>query len=180
MTAAYSRASEMATEDPLAAITAEYLSQHIEEEAHHDEWLLDDLVASGMDRDTVLQTWPSAPVASLIGAQYCWIRHAHPAALFGYLAVIEGNPPLADHLREIQSQTGFPPEAFRCLHRHAEDDKEHLKELRATITGLPLKAEQESLIATSASATLTGLIRILEDLMAHQEDARIIRTEPVL
>jgi hypothetical protein len=173
MTAACERASELAAKDPLAAKTAEYLKRHIEEEAHHDEWLLDDLVASGMERRSVLQRWPGANIASLVGAQYCWIRHAHPAALFGYLAVIEGNPPLAEHLNQIQLLTGFPRESFRCLHQHAVDDAEHLKELRTTVAELPLKAENESLIAMSAFATLAGLVRVFEDLLATVEPVHV-------
>lgn len=169
MTAARERASELAATNPLAAKTAEYLKQHIEEELHHDEWLLNDLVASGMDRTSVLERWPNTNIASLVGVQYCWIRHAHPAALFGYLAVIEGNPPLAEHLDEIQLQSGFPAEALRCLHRHAADDIEHLKELRATIVELPLKAPDESLIAMSAFATVEGLCRIFDELLAKAE-----------
>ena len=172
MRAAHERASELASTDPLAAITARYLQQHIEEEAHHDEWLLDDLVASGMDRTAVLQRWPSANVASLVGAQYCWIRHAHPAALFGYLAVIEGNPPLAEHLDEIQAQSGYPAESFRCLHQHAADDIEHLRELRSTIVDLPLRAQHETLIASSAFATVSGLSQIFEDLMTKVQGIR--------
>ena len=164
MQAAYQRASELAATEPLAAKTAEYLKQHIVEETHHDEWLLDDLVASGMDRTSVLSRWPGTNIASLVGAQYCWIRHAHPVALFGYLAVIEGNPPLAEHLIEIQVQTDFPPESFRCLHQHAADDIEHLNELRTAIAGLPLQPRHEALIAMSAFATVEGLIRIFESL----------------
>jgi hypothetical protein len=166
MQAAFNRAAELAASDPLAAATAPYLLQHIEEEAHHDEWLLDDLVASGMERASVLRRPPSANVASLVGAQYCWIHHAHPAALFGYIAVIEGNPPLAEHLHEIQALTGYPAETFRCLHQHAADDIEHLRELKATITRLPLSEEDARLISISALATVEGVSRIFEDLMA--------------
>lgn len=172
MSAARNRAAELADTDQLAARTAEYLERHIKEERHHDEWLLDDLVASGMDRASVLGRYCGANVASVVGAQYCWIHHAHPAAIFGYLAVIEGNPPLAEHLNEIQLQTGFPPEVFRCLHQHAADDIEHLEELRTTISELPLKADEEKLITMSAFATVEGLGRIFEDLMAKVEPLR--------
>lgn len=172
MTEAYRRASELGKTDRLAARTAAYLEQHIAEESNHDEWLLNDLVASGMDRAAVLRQSPSASVARLVGAQYCWIRHAHPAALFGYLAVIEGNPPLAEHLNEIQLLTGYPPESFRCLHLHAADDIEHLRELRETVTELPLSAGDAALISTSAFATLQGVISIFEDLTARQRTSR--------
>ena len=168
MSAAYERALELAGQDPLAARTAEYLKVHIAEESHHDEWLLDDLVASGMDRATVLRRSPGASVARLVGAQYCWIRHAHPAAIFGYLAVIEGNPPLAEHLNEIQLKTGYPAEAFRCLHLHAADDIEHLSELRTTIRELPLGKDNAALISMSAFATMEGLIGLFAELMAKE------------
>jgi pyrroloquinoline quinone (PQQ) biosynthesis protein C len=171
MSAAHQRATELAGTDPLAAKTAEYLKAHMEEELHHDEWLLNDLVASGMDRADILNRAPSANIARLVGAQYCWIRHAHPAALFGYLGVIEGNPPLPEHLEEIRLQTGYPAETFRCMHLHAADDIEHLRELRATITELPLTENNSALIATSAFATMDGLVSILEDLIANQKPA---------
>ncbi len=167
MSAAYDRAAELAPADALAAASAAYLKQHIEEERHHDEWLLNDLVAAGMDRANLLRRAPSANVARLVGAQYCWIRHAHPAALFGYLGVIEGNPPLAEHLEEIRIQTGYPAETFRCMHLHAADDIAHLEELRTTIAGLPLTDADESLITASAFATTQGLICILEDLVTQ-------------
>lgn len=164
MRAAFERASELSAADPLAAITAAYLEQHIVEESHHDEWLLNDLAEAGMDRSALLHRAPSANVARLVGAQYCWIRHAHPAALFGYLAVIEGNPPLPQHLHEIQQLTGYPPEAFRCLHLHAADDIEHLNELRSTIARLPLQSAEAALICTSAFATMQGLASIFVEL----------------
>jgi len=167
MSAACARAEELATTDLLAARTAEYLKRHIEEEAHHDEWLLDDLVAGGMERAEVLRHAPSADVVRLIDAQYGWIRHAHPAALFGYLGVIEGNPPLAEHIEELRIQTGYPAETFRCMRLHAAEDVEHLRELRETIASLPLTEINAALISKSAVATVEGLINILEGLTTN-------------
>ena len=51
MERALERAEQLAAHDELARVTAGYLRLHIEEERHHDEWLLDDLVAAGMDRE---------------------------------------------------------------------------------------------------------------------------------
>jgi pyrroloquinoline quinone (PQQ) biosynthesis protein C len=164
MLAAFERASELAADDPLAAQTAIYLRAHIEEERHHDEWLLDDLEASGLDRELALRRAPSAAVARLIGTQYCWIHHAHPAALFGYLAILEGNPPTVQHLDEIQSLTGYPSESFRCLRLHAEDDVEHLQELQATIEQLALTPETMALISASSLETVQGLVSLLDRL----------------
>jgi hypothetical protein len=164
MHAGYERASELTADDPLAATTAAYLELHIQEESHHDEWLLDDLVAGRMEREAVRHRPPGAEVARLVGSQYCWIRHAHPAALLGYLAVLESNPPLEEHLAEIQAQTGYPAESFRCLRLHAADDIEHLRGLKTTIERLPLNAESAALISASAFATMQGLVALLDKL----------------
>jgi hypothetical protein len=165
MRAGLQRAEELAPRDTLAALTAEYLTRHIEDEKDHDLWLLEDMVAAGFDRQAVLNMTPGANVASLIGAQYFWIHQAHPAAIFGYLAAVEGNPPLSQHLEEIQVHTGYPREAFRCLHEHAERDAEHMEELKGVMQQLPLTTDTASLITVSGFATIAGLARILDDLV---------------
>src|ERR1700722_9611266 len=47
MEAARRKAQELSGSDPVAAGVAEYLARHIPEELHHDDWLLDDIVALG-------------------------------------------------------------------------------------------------------------------------------------
>ena len=170
MERALARAEELAPHDELARVTAGYLRLHIAEERHHDEWLLDDLVAAGMDREALLKNPSSANAARLVGAQYCWIEHAHPASIFGYLGIIEGNPPLPQHIEEIRRQTGYPSDVFRSMHLHAVHDVDHLAALKATMLALPLTAADERFIATSAFATLESLVRILEDIASGGED----------
>ncbi len=98
METARARAEELAAHDDVAADLATYLAHHIREERHHDDWLLDDLEALGVARDAVLARMPSPTVAALVGSQYYWIRHYHPVALLGYIAVLEGTPPVAEHV----------------------------------------------------------------------------------
>jgi hypothetical protein len=174
MERALERAEQLAAHDELARVTVGYLRLHIEEERHHDEWLLDDLVAAGMDRELLRKNPPSANAARLVGAQYCWIEHAHPAAVFGYLGIIEGNPPLPQHIEEIRRQTGYPSDVFRSMHLHAVHDVDHLASLKATIVALPLTDVNERLVATSAFATLHALVRMLEDIAtAGEYDSRL-------
>lgn len=159
------RARLQSISDPVAARLVEYLTIHIKEEAHHEEWLLDDLDAIGMDRKQVVVRPPSMAVAALVGSQYCWIEHAHPVALLGYLIVLEGTPPTAAHLRDIQERTGFRPEAFRCLLEHADQDPHHIAELNELLDTLPLRPYHSSLIAMSAFQTIEMLARLFEDLL---------------
>jgi hypothetical protein len=161
--AGYERAVELAPSDSLAASTAVYLREHIDEEMHHDEWLLDDMVVAGMDRDAILRRPPGALVAQLAGEQYCWIHHAHPAALFGYLGILE-DPPDPRHLDEIQGITGLPELAFRCLRLHGEHDLEHRYELQAAVESLPLTEATAGLISTSAFATMQLLVALMDQI----------------
>jgi Iron-containing redox enzyme len=122
---------------------------------------------------------PSMAVAALVGSQSCWIEHAHPVALLGYLVVLEGSPPSAEQLREIQERTGLPSEAFRCLLKHADEDPHHIAELNALLDRLPLEPCHTSLIAMSAFQTIETLARMFEDLLAAAVERRATRLTAV-
>jgi len=98
MEAARDRAGVLAGDDPACAALHAYLTQHVPEERHHDDWLLDDLEALGVSRESVWARQPSPTVAALVGAQYYWIHHHHPVAVLGYIAVLEGTPPDEEHV----------------------------------------------------------------------------------
>ena len=165
MMAAAESARGRADADPVAARIAGYFSQHAREEAHHDEWLLDDMVAIGMDRSEVLTRMPSPTVASLVGAQYYWMFHVHPVSFLGYLAVLEGNPPSAKELRQIRSRHGLAEEGFRTMVKHAQLDPHHRDELYEQIDELPLTAEHASLLALSAFHTIEQLSQAFQEIL---------------
>ena len=91
--------------DAVARPLSRYLAVHIGEERHHDDWLLDDLAAAGVPKDDVREAIPSRSVASLVGAQYYWVRHCHPVAIVGYMRVLEGNPPSDAHIDRLRHET---------------------------------------------------------------------------
>jgi hypothetical protein len=132
--------------DPVAAALVRYLRHHVTEELHHDDWLLADYAALGLDRADILDSRPSATVAELVGAVYYWILHYHPVAILGHLAVREGVPPSAALIERLQQRTGYPPEAFGCLRHHAVIDPDHDDELWDLIDDLPLTSAQLDLI----------------------------------
>ena len=101
-----------------------YLREHLEEERGHAKWLADDLAALGVDV-TVLPLNRSA--VELVGTQYYLINHVSPAAILGYMAVLEGFPFPLDVLEQLEAIHGVEP--LRCLRYHAENDIEHRKEL---------------------------------------------------
>ena len=155
-------------DDPVATQTAAYLEVHIEEEKDHDQWLLSDIESLGIDPADVLHATPLPAVVSLLGAQYFWMFHIHPVAIFGYLIVLEGYPPLVHQLEQIRQTTGLPSTAFRCLKSHAEDDPEHIETLNHTLDEMPLTPDQSKYLALSAFHTIDAVASILEELLeAH-------------
>lgn len=161
MEEALEQAAARAQDDPSCAALADYLAHHVPEERHHDEWLLDDLEVLGVSRADVWARQPSPTVAALVGAQYYWIRHQHPIAILGYIAVLEGTPPTEEHVEGIIERTGLPPAAFRTFIKHARLDPHHRDDLDAALDAMPLTDEQELLVTTSALETQHWLARSL-------------------
>jgi Iron-containing redox enzyme len=165
MEAAYAVARRRSDCDPVAACVAEYVSRHIPEELHHDEWLLADLEALGQNREQVLENLPSPTAAALVGAQYYWIFHAHPVSLLGYLAVLEGEPPSTVFLEEVAAKSGLPAEAFRTFIRHGHLDLQHRDDLNEALDRMPLNAQHTALIGISAVQTVHWLRCAFEEIL---------------
>ncbi len=160
------RARVLAREDEVAAMLADYLAHHADEERGHDGWLLEDLAACGADSGEALRRIPSPRVASLVGAQYYWLEHGHPVALLGHMAVVEGYSPQPGFAERLRAATGYPREAFRALARHERLDVHHKRELYATIDALPLGAEHERMLSVSALHTVSAIIAVLDEIFA--------------
>lgn len=177
MRTARDRALSLSNDDPVAAIVAPYLMQHIDEEKDHDAWLLDDLGTLGISHADVADTTPLPSVVSLLGAQYFWALHIHPVCVFGYLIVLEGKPPVASQLEEIRVRTGLPATAFRCLHAHADNDPHHIADLNRTLDSMPLTPIHEKFIALSAFHTIDAVASIFEELL-EQHAANLDANQP--
>jgi hypothetical protein len=166
MEAARDRAGVLAANDPVCASLHAYLAQHVPEERHHDDWLLDDLEVLGVSRAAVWARQPSPTVAALVGAQYYWIQHHHPVAVLGYIAVLEGTPPTEEHVLGVMRATGLPADAFRTFIKHARLDPHHRDDLNEALDGMPLTDEQETLVTVNAIETQHWLARSLRETLA--------------
>ncbi len=160
MQAARDCARERSAKDPVAAALASYLEQHIPEELHHDEWLLEDIEVLGFSRDVVWSRIPPLDVASLIGAQFYWIQFVHPVAILGYIAVLEGDPTPEAVVAEAVAKSGLPKEAFRTILLHSRLDPGHRDDFNAMLDALPLTQEHSTLIGISAFHTACAMNRI--------------------
>lgn len=164
MRAALTCALARADEEPAAAQLAAYLAKHIPEEMHHDDWLLEDLEAIGVPRAAAVNRMPSAAAARLAGAQYFWMYHYHPIAIAGYIAVLEGNPPEMESIREASERTGLPLQAFSNLTYHARLDPGHREDLNRALDGMALTAEHHAAMGASAIHTIAALTELMEEI----------------
>jgi hypothetical protein len=165
MEAALERTHATADADPVAALLAPYLEEHIDEERDHDEWLLDDLELLGRRRDPTLARVPSPTIAGLVGAQYYWIFHYHPVVLLGYISLLEGYPPSTELIERLMRATGYPRDSFRTMLAHAELDPGHRDELNELLDSLPLTPEQASALGVNAMWTVVTFTRAIDELL---------------
>ncbi len=162
--AATARARELADSDPLAEQLVPYLVKHAKEELHHDEWLLDDMEVIGLDRKEVLARIPPAPIAELMGAQYYWTYFAHPVAVLGSFAVLEGSPPLEETLDKLVER-GIPKDALRCIYKHAILDPHHRDDLNDVLDVLPLEPRHAAILGVSSLHVVSKLSDVIEGLL---------------
>jgi pyrroloquinoline quinone (PQQ) biosynthesis protein C len=103
------------------------LDEYIEEEAGHDEWILDDLVACGQDREALRASRPGHATEVMVAYAYDTITRGNPLGFFGMVHVLEGTS-VALALAaagSIQTHLGLPDKAFSYLRSHGTLDQEH-------------------------------------------------------
>ncbi len=141
-------------DDPLSQGLHAYVEKHRSEEEGHDEWVLDDLERLGLGREHVLRRMPPASVAAMVGAQYYWLRHHHPVAFLGYVAVLEGYPAPVEDIEEMAERSKLPRAAFSTWMKHATLDPHHRAEFDELIDSLPLTDEDITCICVSGMTTV--------------------------
>lgn len=113
----------------------EYYKQHKLEEANHAEWLFTDLTDAGVE----LFPCP-LQAAQLAGSQYYHLLHTSPAALLGYIFVMESFPPEMELVEDLEAVHG--KELLRTTRYHAENDPDHSKSLYDLLDTLPTETRQ--------------------------------------
>ena len=180
MEAAIAEAQTRDDGDPLTAELIAYYGHHKKEEAGHDRWLLEDLAVTGHDPSEAEDQIPPPAVATMVGAQYYWIRHFHPVALLGHMAAIEAYHPPAGFARRLAEVTGYPLTAFRAIARHEVLDVHHRRDLFELIDRIPLAAHHEKIMAVSGMHTVDSAIDVLELIHATAVRERAAAREPEL
>ncbi len=104
------------------------VAEYIGEEIGHHEWILDDLVACGVDRSAIEHGSPSAATELMVAYAYDTVARNNPVGFFGMVFVLEGTS-VAMATRaatRIESVLGLPRNAFSYLLSHGDLDIEHV------------------------------------------------------
>lgn len=134
------------------AVLLQYFRDHAEEERGHAAWLVRDLATAGA---TVADQPLSWDAVQAVGAQYYLVLHAHPVALLGYMAALEGMPmPIAD-VDALEALHGR--DLLRTLRFHAEHDVDHCADLCQMLDQVP--AELRAAVMRSADSTASHWVR---------------------
>jgi pyrroloquinoline quinone (PQQ) biosynthesis protein C len=124
------------------------VAEYIEEEIGHEEWILDDIVACGGDRETARMSEPGIEAELMVAFAHDWIARKNPVGFFGMVHVLEGTSvSIATTAAErIAHALHLPPAAFTYLNSHGTLDQDHVRFFATLMEGLDDEADRAAVI----------------------------------
>jgi len=151
--------------DPDAALRY-FLYEHMHEESGHEEWVLNDLEAVGVNRAQARAHAPGAHTLALVGYNHWSAAQRHPASALGMLYALEViasvyGGPFANAIRESLLLEGEQGVSF--ISSHATLDSQHMAELRQVLNRIK-DGDALAAVVESTRVNFHHLTRILEAL----------------
>lgn len=124
------------------------VAEYIEEELGHQEWVLNDIEASGGDKEAVRNSKPAVETELMIAYAWDMVNRVDPIGFFGMVHVLEGTSVnLADYAAEqIKAALNIPEQAFSYLRSHGSIDQSHIQHLELLMNRFTAPAQQELII----------------------------------
>lgn len=125
-----------------------HLLHYLEEEAGHDDWILNDIEAAGGDRDAAARSLPNVETEAMVAYAYDMVMRRNPVGFFGMVYVLEGTSAAlavqaADQLgRSLQ----LPANAFTYLRSHGTLDVEHVEHLAGILDQLADPEDRQAVV----------------------------------
>ncbi len=126
----------------------EALDEYIEEEAGHDEWILDDIAACGGDAQAVRYGQPAVATEVMVAYAHDTIQRGNPLGFFGMVHVLEGTSVSLALLAAdaIQKPLGLPDAGFSYLRSHGTLDREHTAHFALLMDRIDDPADQHAIV----------------------------------
>ena len=141
------------------------VAAYISEESGHEEWILNDIAASGGDPDAARAGVPAPQTELMVAYVYDYIARRNPVGFFGMVHVLEGtSTALATNAAQvIRGALGLPPEAFTYLTSHGTLDLEHVRFFASLMDRVDEPADQAAVthVATMVYRLYGDIFRAL-------------------
>jgi thiaminase len=121
---------------------------YLEEEAGHEQWILNDIEHAGGDRAAAAAAQPNVATECMVAYAYDTVQRRNPLGFFGMVYVLEGTS-VALALRaadRIQATLQLPPGAFSYLRSHGQLDQQHVGDLAGILERLVDAADRAAVI----------------------------------
>ena len=124
------------------------LNEYIEEEMGHEQWILDDIVACGGDRQAASDSKPNQATELMVSYAYDTIARVNPVGFFGMVYVLEGTSvSLALMAADaIQKPLQLPNAAFSYLRSHGTLDLEHTAHFEMLMGDIKRQDDQDAIV----------------------------------
>ena len=129
----------------------EAVAEYIEEELGHQEWILNDIAACNIDKESVRNGKPSYATELMVSYAYDTINRVNPLGFFGMVHVLEGTSiAMADNAASaIKKALSLPDNAFSYLRSHGSLDIEHVKFFESLMLKITDKNEQDTIVQSA-------------------------------
>ena len=147
-----------------AAAVRHFLYRHMVEEAGHEEWVMNDLHAIGVDPAVTRAHAPAPQTLAMVGYNYWAADRRHPCSVLGMLYALEViasvyGGPFAAAQRELLLLEGDAGVSF--IASHASLDTQHMVELRQVLNQVQGEAARAA-VAESVRVNFHQFTRIIE------------------
>lgn len=124
------------------------ISEYIEEEKGHEEWILNDIAAAGGDKEAARMATPNLETQVLVAYNYDYIARKNPVGFLGMVFMLEStSTQIANQGADaIMQGLGLPKSAFTYLYSHGALDIEHLSFYEKLVNRIDDPADQAAII----------------------------------
>jgi acyl-CoA synthetase (AMP-forming)/AMP-acid ligase II len=124
------------------------ISEYIEEEKGHEEWILNDIAAAGGDKEKARYAVPNLETEVLVAYNYDYIARKNPVGFLGMVFMLEStSTQIANNGADaVMKNLGLPKSAFSYLYSHGALDIEHLKFFEELVNKIDDPEDQAAII----------------------------------
>ncbi|MEB4590638.1 iron-containing redox enzyme family protein [Candidatus Thiothrix sp. Deng01] len=144
--------------------------EYLEEEIGHEEWILNDIAATGGDKEAARLSTPHLETEVLVAYNYDYINRRNPVGFLGMVFMLESTSTqiAAQGANSIQQTLGLPAEAFTYLQSHGKLDISHMQFFRQLVNHIDDPLDQAAIIEVARN-TFRLFANVLASILVGEE-----------